>query len=60
MVSEAQKRAKRRYDKKTVQYVLRFRMERDADVIERIGSAPNKTEYVRELVRKDIAGEVGE
>jgi hypothetical protein len=54
MVSEAQKRAKRRYDKKTKELVLRFRLNQDGDVIQRLDEVPNKTEYVRSLVRQDI------
>lgn len=55
MLTEAQKRAKRNYDKKTRQYVFRFRNEADADVISRLSEVPSKTEYVRGLVREDIA-----
>ena len=54
MVSEAQKNAKRRYDKKTKELVLRFRLNQDGDVIQRLDEVPNKTEYVRSLVRQDI------
>lgn len=54
MVSESQKRAKRRYDLKTRELVLRFRLNQDMDVIQRLDEVPNKTEYVRTLVRRDI------
>lgn len=54
MVSEAGKRAMRRYARKTVQFIVRLRKDADADVIARLESVPNKTEYVRRLVRKDI------
>lgn len=57
MVSEAQKRAKARYDRKTVQYVFRFRLGADADIIEKLKSTPAKTEYVRRLIREDMARE---
>lgn len=53
-VSEAQKRAKKRYDKKTKELVLRFRLNQDGDVIQRLDEVPNKTEFIRELVRRDI------
>ena len=33
---------------------FRFNKESDKDVIERLDSVPNKTDYVRSLVRKDI------
>jgi hypothetical protein len=54
LVSEAQKRAKARYDRKTVQYVFRFRMGADADIIEKLRNTPAKTEYLRRLIRNDI------
>lgn len=54
MVTEAQKRAKARYDRKTKELVLRFRLNQDRDVIQRLDEVPNKTEFVRELVRRDI------
>ena len=57
MVSEAQKRAKKRYDMKTRELVLRFRLNQDRDVIQRLDEVPNKTEYVRSLVRQDIKDE---
>jgi hypothetical protein len=57
LVSEAQKRAKARYDKKTKELVLRFRLNQDGDVIQRLDEVPNKTEYVRSLVRQDIKDE---
>ena len=56
-VSESQKRAKARYDRKTVQYVFRLRLDGDADVIARLKSIPNKTEYLRRLVRADVNAE---
>ena len=54
MVTEAQKAAKRRYDMTTKELVLRFRLSKDMDVIQRLGEVPNKTEFIRELVRRDI------
>ena len=53
-VSEAQKRAKRRYDEKTKGLVLSLRLNQDRDVIQRLDEVPNKTEYIRSLVRADI------
>lgn len=53
-VSDAQKRAKRRYDLTTKELVLRFRLNKDGDVIQRLSEVPNKTEYIRSLVRQDI------
>ncbi len=53
-VSEAQKRAKAKYDRKTKELVLRFRLNQDRDVIQRLDEVPNKTEFIRELIRCDI------
>jgi hypothetical protein len=33
---------------------MRLRIGADADVIERLDSVPQKTEYIRSLVRRDI------
>lgn len=55
MVTEAQKRAKRRYDKVTRQVVTRWRIEKDAAILARLDSVPCKTEYIRGLILKDIA-----
>lgn len=57
METEAQKRAKKAYFKKTTQFVFRFRNEADADVIERLREVPSKVEYVRSLIRRDVRGE---
>lgn len=56
-VSDAQKRAKAKYDRKTTQYVFRFRNEADAEIIERLKSVTSKTGYIRELIIKDIHGD---
>ena len=51
-----QKESRRRYDfTKTKQYVMRLRLGADADVIERLDSVKSKTEYIRSLIRKDMA-----
>ena len=55
MISEAQKAATKRYNLKTKQFVFRLRLDVDADVIERLERSPNKVEYIRKLVREDVA-----
>lgn len=55
MISEAQKAATKRYNLKTKQFVFRLRLDADADVIERLERSPNKVEYIRKLVREDVA-----
>jgi len=39
---------------KTRELVLRFRLNQDKDVIQRLDEVPNKTEFIRELIRRDI------
>lgn len=51
---ERHKIAKAKYDAKTRQYVMRLRMGADADIIEKLDSVPSKTEFIRELIRRDI------
>lgn len=51
-----QRESRKIYDStKTRQYLIRLRIDADADVIERLDSMPVKTAYVRELIRKDMA-----
>lgn len=57
MVSEAQKRALKRYEQKMEQFVIKFRKDADADVIARLKAVENRTGYIRRLVLKDIYGE---
>ena len=57
MVTEAQKRALKRYEQKMEQFVIKFRKDTDADVIERLKAVENRTGYIRRLVLKDIHGE---
>lgn len=57
MVSDAQKRALKRYEQKMEQFVVKFRKDTDADVIARLKAVENRTGYIRRLVIKDIYGE---
>ena len=58
MASEAQKKAcKRYYEKNKRLYkvvMLRFSKKDDADVIAALEKVPNKTAYIKELVRGDL------
>lgn len=56
MTSESTRRALRRYAKKTKQYIIRLRKDTDADVIAMLDSVENRTEYIRQLVRRDVNG----
>ena len=51
---ESQREAQRRYQKKLKTYILRFRIDQDADVIARMEEVSSKTEFIRELIRRDI------
>lgn len=51
------RKAQRKYQKKLKTYILRFRMEQDADVIARLEQVSSKTGYVRQLIESDIRGE---
>ena len=56
--TEAQKRARNKWQAKAMrQIALRFNRENDADVLRKMDSVPNKTDYVRQLVRDDIGKE---
>ena len=61
MLTEQERRqrqaaSRRKYDStKTKQYIMRLRLGADADVIGRLDSVPQKTEYLRRLIREDIA-----
>ena len=51
---ESLRKSQRKYQEGLRTYILRFRREKDADVIERLDSQANLTGYVRELVRGDL------
>ena len=58
--TEAQKRARNKWQAKAMrQIALRFNRENDADVLRKMDSVPNKTDYVRQLVREDIGKDEG-
>ena len=45
----------KRYEERHItRIVLKFNLVKDLDVIERIRSEPNMTDYIRTLVRNDI------
>lgn len=53
--SEALKQAQERYTAKSIKTVgLRFNIENDADVLAKLASVDNMTDYVRRLVREDL------
>lgn len=56
MVSEARKRANRKYDKANmVQRVVRF-SPREKDLLDHLDAQPNKAGYLKSLIRADMEG----
>ena len=54
-VSEAQKRANAKYDKSNTKMMsLKFNLQTDADILDRLAKVPNKQGYIKELIRKDM------
>jgi hypothetical protein len=54
VASEAQREAVRRYAQKTTQFVFRMRDGKDDDVTEQLMKQPNRSAYIRQLIRNDI------
>lgn len=55
MSTAAQIRANDKYNKAhTKQFVFRFNLKTDAAIVSKLESMPNKTDYVRQLIVKDI------
>lgn len=50
---EALRKSQTKYLKKLKTYIIRYRFDQDADVIERLNSVGNVTDYIRKLVRMD-------
>ncbi len=55
-ISEALAKAQKKYQEKTRTFYIRLNKETDADIIEKLETVQNKTDYIRELVRKDMEG----
>lgn len=55
MATEAQIKASKKFNAKMRGVSIRLHPEEDSAVLEKLDSVPNKTEYIRQLVLKDIA-----
>ena len=56
MTTEERKRQIKEWQQaSTRQILLRFNVHKDADVLARLGAVDNKVDYIRRLVREDIA-----
>ena len=57
MPTEAMKQAIKRYDgKNTKQLMLKLNVKTDADVLKKLEEVGNKQGYIKELIRRDLAG----
>ena len=55
MRSESQKKADKKYIKnKTTMLVVKLFNSTDSDIISKLQAVPNKSGYVKQLIRKDI------
>ena len=55
MQTEAQKKAKAKYDKgNTKQIILKLNLKTDKDILDLLQSVGNKQGYIKDLIRKDI------
>lgn len=58
--TEAQLRAQKKYDESHkehyTKFTIKYNNKDDAEVIFRLNTVPNRTDYIRQLVLKDIAG----
>lgn len=52
-LTEAQKRAKEKYNKKVTKVQIEF-YPQDAELLQKVNEQPNKQNYIKELIRKDI------
>ena len=55
MATEAQKRAREKYNKETYKFTT-FKLNKttEADLIKHLEAQPNKQGYLRELIKKDL------
>ena len=52
-LTEAQKRAKAKYNEKVTKIAIEF-YPQDAELLQHLNSQPNKQGYIKELIKKDI------
>jgi len=58
MTTEAQKKAKSKYDKATARPLyLKLNANTDADILQKLNEVENKQGYVKALIRADISRE---
>lgn len=52
-LTEAQKRAKEKYNKKVTKIAIEF-YPHEADLLQKVKEQPNKQGYIKELIKKDL------
>lgn len=56
-ISKAQAKAQLKYDAKaTTQFKMKLNLKTDADILAKLDQVENKQGYIKELIRRDIAG----
>lgn len=53
-LTEAQKRAKKKYNSKMITKVSLELYQSDADIIQKLQEQPSKQGYIKDLIRKDL------
>ena len=60
MVTEAQRRAQRRYDEKNTRQVhIKLNLRTDKDVLARLDEVQSKQGYIKRLIRDDLERKAG-
>ena len=55
LLKERQQRTNAKYQKKSMKTIsIRFHKTNDKDVIEKLESVENKTDYIRQLIKKEL------
>ena len=53
---ESLKKAQKRYEGKIKRINLKFNTDYEQEVIDWLGGKPNRTEYIKSLIKKDMEG----
>lgn len=53
-LTEAQKRAKAKYNEKVTKITIEFYPNTDADLIKKVKEQESQQRYIKELIRKDL------
>ena len=54
MITEATKKAQKKYDAKFKQFKFRLKLDNDADIIEWLKSQPSASARIKELIRAEM------